>query len=365
MEPLRVGVVGCGNISGIYFENLQKFRSTTVVSCADLELERAQSAAARFGVAKAVTPGELFGDPEVELVLNLTVPKAHATVNTSAIRAGKHVYVEKPLAMSREEAGDFFGIEGQPLVGGAPDTFLGAGLQTCRRLIDQGAIGRPIGFNAFMMCHGHEGWHPSPEFYYEQGGGPLFDMGPYYLTALVSLLGPISAVQGSAKATFPTRTITSEPKRGQVIEVETPTHIVGVLEFEAGAVGQMSTSFDVWHHSMPHIEIYGSEGSLVAPDPNGFGGPIKVRGSWQSEWEEVPPQGPYSQNSRGLGVLDMAHAIRRGRDARASGALAYHVLDAMQAILESAESGMRTVLTSTCQRPEPIPIATPEDDLLG
>lgn len=365
MDPLRVGVVGCGNISSIYLENLQKFRSTTVVSCADLDLERAQAASARFGVDRAVSPRELLGDPDVELVLNLTVPKAHAVVNASAIRAGKHVYVEKPLSLSREETADFFGVEGQPLVGGAPDTFLGAGLQTCRRLIDQGAIGRPIGVNAFMMCHGHEGWHPSPEFYYEQGGGPLFDMGPYYLTALVSLLGPIATVQGSARATFPTRTITSEPKRGQVIEVETPTHIIGLLEFEGGAAGQLSTSFDVWHHTMPHIEIYGSEGSLLTPDPNGFGGPIKIRGARQSEWEDVAPAGPYSQNSRGLGVLDMAHAIRRGRDARASGALAYHVLDAMQAILESAESGARTPLSSTCVRPEPIPIETPEDDLLG
>ena len=363
MDPLRIGVVGCGDISGIYFENLQKFSMTEVVACSDLDGGKATARADQFGVPRVLSTDALLADPEVELVLNLTVPKAHGPVNLAAVRAGKHVYVEKPLALSREEAKTI--RASNVLVGGAPDTFLGAGLQTCRRLIDSGAIGEPIGVNAFMMCHGHESWHRSPEFYYEVGGGPLFDMGPYYLTALVSLLGPIASVSGAARVTLPTRTITSEPKRGKVIEVETPTHIVGTLGFANGAIGQITTSFDVWSHTMPHIEIYGTEGSISTPDPNGFGGPVRVKAAKDDAWREVTVEGPYSQNSRGLGVLDMAHAIRRGREARASGALAYHVLDVMQAILESAESGSRISIASSVSRPSPIPVDAPEDDLPG
>lgn len=362
MNPLRIGVIGCGDISGIYFENLRRFPMTEVVACADLDSEKARSRAREFGVPRVLSADEIVTDPDVELILNLTVPKAHGPVNLKAVQAGKHVYVEKPLALQREEALSFI-QEGGTLVGGAPDTFLGAGLQTCRRLIDSGAVGEPIGVNAFMLCHGHESWHRSPEFYYEVGGGPLFDMGPYYLTALVSLMGPIRSVSGSARVTFPTRTITSEPKRGKVVEVETPTHIAALLDFESGALGQLTTSFDVWGHTMPHIEIYGTEGSLSTLDPNGFGGPIRLRRAGQDSWEDVPVEGPYSQNSRGVGVLDMAHAIRRGREARASGALAFHVLDVMQSILESAESGARVSLTSTTKRPDPIPLGSTDDDL--
>lgn len=364
MDPLRIGLIGCGDISGIYLENLRRFPATDVVACADLDPEKAKARADQYGVPRVGAPDALLIDPEVELVLNLTVPKAHGPLNSAAVRAGKHVYIEKPMALSRDEARQAMGSNGV-YIGGAPDTFLGAGLQTCRRLIDAGTIGEPIGVNAFMMCHGHESWHRSPEFYYEQGGGPMFDMGPYYLTALVSLMGPIASVAGSARVTFPTRTITSEPKRGKVIGVETPTHILGLLEFANGAIGQITTSFDVWGHHMPHIEIYGTEGSLSVPDPNGFGGPIHVRTLERDTWEEVQVQGPYSQNSRGVGVLDMAHAIRRGRECRASGALAYHVLDVMQSVLESAESGTRLSIESAVDRPEPIPVDAPEDDLPG
>ncbi|MCX7801137.1 MAG: Gfo/Idh/MocA family oxidoreductase, partial [Fimbriimonadales bacterium] len=267
MEPLRIGVVGCGNISGIYLHNLTSYEQTRVVACADLDLDRAREASERFGVPKACTTAELLEDPEVELVLNLTVPKAHFEVAEAALQAGKHVYNEKPLTVERTHAARLLRLarERGLLVGCAPDTFLGAGLQTCRKLIDDGAIGEPVGANAFMMCHGHESWHPSPEFYYEVGGGPMLDMGPYYLTALTALLGPIRRVAGSARKTFPSRTITSEPKRGKVVPVETPTHLVGVLDFACGAIGQITTSFDVWSHHMPLLEVYGSEGSLSVP----------------------------------------------------------------------------------------------------
>ncbi len=366
MESLRIGVIGCGNISSIYLENLAKFEGTTVVSCADLDIARAQASAEKYGVPRAQSPEELLASDDIDLVLNLTVPKAHSEVNLSALEHGKHVYVEKPLSLDRTDGKRQIDLarEKQLLVGGAPDTFLGAGLQTCKRLIDEGAIGEPTGVNAFMLCHGHESWHPSPEFYYELGGGPLFDMGPYYLTALVSLMGPISHVQSLARATFPERTITSQPKQGKVIEVETPTHIAALLHFETGAIGQLTTSFDVWHHTMPHIEIYGRDGSLGVPDPNGFGGPVKIRKAGQSDWEEVQVTGPYSQNSRGLGVLDMAYALCRGREARASGALAFHVLDVMQGILEAAETRSGQAISSRANRPASIAPETPEGVLL-
>ncbi len=366
MQPLRIGIVGCGNISGIYLKNLTSYPDTRVVACADLDLDRAKAAADQYGVPKACTTEELLNDPDIELVLNLTVPKAHFQVAKALLSAGKHVYNEKPLTVTRPDALELLRLaeERGLKIGCAPDTFLGAGLQTCRKLIDDGAIGEPIGANAFMMCHGHESWHPSPEFYYEVGGGPMLDMGPYYLTALCTLIGPIRRVSGSARATFPTRTITSEPKRGKVVTVETPTHIVGVLDFQNGAIGQITTSFDVWGHHMPCIEIYGTEGSMLVPDPNGFGGPVQVWTRQQPQWTEVPLTHAYAENSRGLGVLDMAYAIRNARPHRASGALAYHVLDAMLAVTDASTEGKALVLDSGVERPAALPAETPQGRLL-
>jgi len=353
MERVRVGIVGCGNISGIYFQNLLSYPQIEVVACADLSAAKAQEASSKHGVP-AIAVDTLLADPSIELVVNLTVPKAHAEVNDTALNAGKHVYCEKPLATTRFDGRETIHLARAKglRVGCAPDTFLGAGIQTCRQLIDDGAIGEPVAANAFMLCHGHESWHPAPEFYYEVGGGPMLDMGPYYLTALVNLMGPIRRVQGSARATFPTRTITSQPHSGKVIQVETPTHIVGVLDFGSGAIGQITTSFDVWHHHMPLLEIYGTEGSLSVPDPNGFGGPVKIRGAKDSDWQEVLITKPYAENSRGLGVLDMAMAIRENRPHRASGDLAFHVLDVMQAVLEASDTGESQTIESGEGRPE-------------
>lgn len=352
-----IGVIGCGSIAPIYLSNLARFPTAPVVALADLDEEKARHRGADFGIGRVLTVEELLAEPEVDLVLNLTVPHAHAEIALSALQAGKHVYNEKPLAVERDKGARIVeeARERGLTVGCAPDTFLGGSHQLCRRLIDQGRIGRPIAAQAFMMCHGHEGWHPSPEFYYQVGGGPLFDMGPYYLTALVNLLGPVAAVSGSAKVSFPERTITSEPKRGKVITVETPTHISAVLEFESGAIGGLTTSFDVWHHGMPHIEIYGSEGSLRVPDPNGFGGDVWLRRHDDPEWCLVTPTEPrFMDNARGLGVLDQVKAITEEREPRASGALGMHVLDAMRAILESAEAGGRLALAHRADRPEPL-----------
>lgn len=353
MDPLRIGVVGCGNISGIYFDNLASYPETEVVAVADLDQDRARSIASQRGIAKALTTEALLADPDVDLVLNLTVPKAHGSVNLAAVEAGKHVYTEKPFALTTREGRAVLEAARRSgvFVGSAPDTFLGAAHQACVESIDAGLIGEPVAVNAFMLCHGHESWHPSPEFYYEVGGGPMFDMGPYYLTAIVAMLGPIRKVQSMTRVTFPERTITSEPKRGKTITVDTPTHLAALMEFENGAIGQITTSFDIWHHTMPHIEIYGTEGSLRVPDPNGFGGEVFVRGARDSEWQPVPIRAAYSQNSRGLGVRDMAYALRDGRAVRASGELAYHVLDAMEAVVHSGERGERIALESWVERP--------------
>jgi predicted dehydrogenase len=352
----RVGIIGCGNISGIYLVNCCKLPGLELAACADLDMGRARAKAAEHGI-RAETVDDLLADPEIDLVVSLTVPAAHAEVNQRALRAGKHVYTEKPLATRRADGAAVLALarERGLRVGSAPDTFLGGGLQTCRKLIDDGAIGEPVAAVAFMTGHGPEGWHPDPEFFYKPGAGPMFDMGPYYLTVLVSLLGPIVRVTGSTRISFPERTVGSGPKQGQKIVVETPTHVAGVLDFAGGAVATIITSFDVWAANLPRIEIHGSEGSLSVPDPNTFGGPVRIRTAGDKEWREVALTHGHTENSRGLGVADMAAAIREGRPHRASGELALHVLDVMVAFEEASTSGRHVAITGGPARPEPSP----------
>ncbi|GCE12923.1 Gfo/Idh/MocA family protein [Tengunoibacter tsumagoiensis] len=352
----NVGIIGCGNISSIYLESPSKFDILNIVACADIDLERARAQALRYNIPKACSVEELLADPEIDIVINLTIPKVHAEIDLAAIKAGKSPYSEKPLGITRAQGLEVLqAAEARNLrVGCAPDTFLGGGIQTCIQLINEGRIGKPVAATAFMLGHGPEGWHGDPEFFYQPGAGPLFDMGPYYLTALVAMLGPIRRVTGSAQISFPERLITSQPKYGTKIKVNTPTHIAGVLDFADGAVGSLIMSFDVWSHRLPCIEIYGTEGTLVVPDPNTFGGPISIRGARDHEWQEVPLTHGYSENSRGIGVADMAHAIRSGRPHRASGALAYHVLDAMESLLDASREGKHIELTSVCEKPAPL-----------
>ena len=356
-SKVKVGIVGCGNISGVYFSGCAKFPILDVVACADLDMAKAKAKGKEFNVAKVLTTAELLKDDEVEIVLNLTVPRAHGEVALAALQAGKSVYNEKPLAVTREEGRSMLQIAKRKklLVGGAPDTFLGAAFQTCRKLIDDGRIGRPVAGAAFMQCRGHENWHPDPEFFYKVGGGPMFDMGPYYLTALVSLLGPVRRVTGSARITFPQRIITSKPKRGKKIKVEIPTHIAGVLDFANGAVVTLVTSFDVLVSDFHNIEIYGSEGSLKVPDPNRFGDPVYLWPAGGKEWKKVRFTHDYADQFRGLGVADMAYALRTGRRQRASGEMAYHVLDVMHAIHDASRTGKHVNLKSTCAQPAPLP----------
>ena len=361
ITPVRVGIVGCGNISDIYLQSDQKFAAMKIVACADLEVARARAKAAQYGI-RACEPAELLADPAIEVVVNLTVPQAHAAVALAALEAGKHVYNEKPLAIERADAERMLALARSKalLVGCAPDTFLGGGLQTCRALIDAGAIGTPVAATAFMVGHGPEGWHPNPDFFYQRGAGPMFDMGPYYLTALIGMLGPVRRVTGSAQISFAERTITSQPHRGEKIVVNTPTHVAGVLDFASGAVATLVTSFDVWHANLPRIEIYGSEGTLSLPDPNTFGGPVRLRLAGEPEWRDVELSHGYSANSRGIGVADMAYALRSGRPHRASGALAYHVLDLMHAFHDASREGRHVELASTCERPAALPAGWPD-----
>jgi predicted dehydrogenase len=365
MQPVKIGIIGCGAISGVYFEAGKTFEILDIVACADLIPERAKAKAEQYQIPRACTPEELLADPEIEIVVNLTVPRAHFEVSLAALEAGKSVYSEKPLAVTREEGQRLLAAarERGLLLGCAPDTFMGGGLQTCRKLIDDGWIGEPVAAAAFMMSHGHESWHPDPEFYYQIGGGPMFDMGPYYLTALIHLIGPVRRVTGSARITFPERTITSQPKFGKKIQVETPTHVTGVMDFANGAVGTIITTFDVWAAQLPWIEIYGTEGSLSVPDPNSFGGPVAVRRAGADAWTPMPLTHGYTRQNRGLGVADMAYALRSGRRHRANGEMAYHVLEIMQAFLDASFEGRHIELASTCERPAPLPMGLREGQL--
>jgi predicted dehydrogenase len=353
---LKLGVVGCGNISEIYLKNLCGFGDVEVAAVADMDLERARSRAQQFQIPRALTVEALITDPDIEVVLNLTIPKAHADIAMAALRAGKNVYNEKPLAVQREEARNVLDLAAEKglRVGCAPDTFLGAALQTSRQLIDSGTIGTPVGATAFMISHGHEDWHPDPAFYYQPGGGPMFDMGPYYLTALVSLIGPIRRVTGSAQISFLERTVTSPPKFGSKIQVEVPTNIASVVDFANGAVGTLLMTFDVWRAGLPRMEVYGSEGSLRIPDPNNFGGSVEIWRPDVREWRTMPLINDLTTNLRGLGVADMARAIREGRPHRANGELAYHVLEIMHAAHDASREERHIKLVSSCERPSPL-----------
>ena len=356
-DKIRVGVIGCGVISAAYFKGCRQFDILEMVACADLLIERAEARAKAFNIPKACSVDDLLADPNIDLVINLTIPKAHAEVNLAAIAAGKHTYCEKPLATSRADgqktlaAADKMGVR----VGSAPDTFLGGGIQTCRKLIDDGAIGQPVAATAFMTSPGHESWHPDPNFYYQPGGGPMFDMGPYYLTALINLIGPVGRVTGTARITHPERTITSQPKHGQKIAVNTATHVTGILDFSDGAVGTILTSFDIWGANLPRIEIYGSQGSLSVPDPNRFDGQVRLLRAGEKEWEAIPHTHSI-EVGRGIGVADMAYGILYDRPHRASGALANHVLDIMQAFEDASQSDRHQRLNSQCTRPAALPV---------
>ncbi len=354
-DPARVGLIGCGNICDRYFRFCRTFVDIEIVACADLLPERARAKAAQYGV-RALEVDELLRDPDIDIVLNLTIPQAHAEVDLAALEAGKHVYSEKPLALDLADGQRVLASAAERglRVGCAPDTFLGGGQQTSRKLIDDGWIGRPVAAVAFLASHGHEHWHPDPTYYYQAGGGPMLDMGPYYITALVNLLGPVARVSGSTRISFPQRRITSEPKYGEMIDVEVSTHQAALLEFTAGLTATVVMSFDVWSHNLPRMEIYGMEGSLAVPDPNTFRGPVLLRRADAEAWSEIPLSHS-DRVERSIGVADMVSAIRHGRPHRASGDLALHALEVMLAVDEASASGRHVNIESSVDRPALLP----------
>jgi predicted dehydrogenase len=350
-------MVGCGGISNAYFEHLAPWaKFAQITACADLDLERARKKAAEHGVKKAYSVEELLADPEIDAVLNLTIPAAHAAINLRALKAGKHAYTEKPFSLNYKD-GLKVVQEAQKRklrVGCAPDTVLGGGIQTCRKLIDDGVIGKPVAATANMAGHGHESWHASPEFFYKVGGGPLFDMGPYYLTSLVTMLGPVKSVTSLTKTTFKERLITSQPMAGKKIKVEVPTHLVGALEIGNGVIATVTMSFDIWAHHLPMLEIYGTEGSIECPDPNTFCGPVRVWTTKNKEWPDVPLT-HNDKVGRGVGIADMSQAIKSRRQHRMNGELALHIVEIMESFHTSSNVGRKIVLKSKCRQPEAMP----------
>jgi predicted dehydrogenase len=368
MQATRLGIIGCGSISDAYLTGAARSALVRVVAVADRLPEAAVAKAEAHGVeARAVD--DLLADPSIEIVINLTVPLVHAEVSRRIIAAGKHVYSEKPLGVDYAEGralADEAAAAGLR-IGSAPDTFFGASHQAVRYAIDEGRIGRVVAGAACFATHGMEGWHPNPSFFFKRGGGPVLDIGPYPLAQLVNLLGPVERVAAIASRGSETRTVTSEPRHGEVIEVEVATTVNGALAFRRGANVAFTTSWDIWKHTRLPIEIYGTEGTILNPDPNFFGGAPRISeagGEWQDMAIEAHPFGrPTRRNNAGLevadyrmvGVLDMASAIREGRPHRASGELALHVLEIMDALDRSSREARHITLETICQRPAPVP----------
>ena len=352
--PVGIGLVGAGVISDTYLENLTRFPDTRVIAVGDLRPEAAYAKAAEHGIPIAGDVTAVLGHPEVEIVVNLTIPAAHAEVSLAAIAAGRHVWSEKPLALDRAggqavlDAAAAAGLR----VGCAPDTFLGSGLQTARRLIADGMIGEPLSALAILQSPGPDAWHPNPGFLFQTGGGPLFDIGPYYLTALVQILGPVAAVSATASTARERRTIGSGPRAGETFEVTVPTHVGALLRCAGGPSAQAIFSFD---SALPRIvlEVTGRDGTLILPDPNNFDGEIQVRRGGALATETAART--IAASTRGTGVLEMARAIRAGRSHRADGALAFHVLDVMTAIQEAAAAGSIVAVESSIAIPPPLP----------
>lgn len=359
MTQIRIGLIGCGDISGIYLKNLSAvFLNFIFTACADLDMSRPQRAlkcAQTYGIPQVQTADELISNPDVDLVLNLTVPAAHFEICHKALTARKHVYTEKPLSLDPQQGMQLVDLakENGLYLGCAPDTFLGAGIQTCRKILDDGIIGRPTAATAFFGSRGPETSHPNPEFLYKKGAGPMMDLGPYYITALVSLLGPAKVVCGMVNSAYEERTITSDsPLKGKTFRPETPSHVTGTITFENGAVATVLTSFDLPGHKLPYIEIYGTKGTLRVPNPDKFEGPVELLLSGEKEFREIALTHPYSENSRGIGAADMMSCLSNGRKHKASGELALHVLEIMTAFLKSAEEQRFIPLSTNCERPE-------------
>lgn len=362
-KRLGVGFIGTGNISSAYLkailgkDGMPGFPVLDIKALSDMRNEAATARADEFGL-KAMSVEEMLADPEIELVVNLTIPRAHVDVGLRCLAAGKHVYSEKPLGITFAEgrklldAANAAGLR----IGSAPDTFLGGSHQQARRVVDSGVLGQIVGGTAFFQCPGHESWHPDPAFYYDVGGGPMLDMGPYYITDLVNLLGPVARVSAMSSRLRSERTITSAPKNGQTMPVKIDTHVTGSLGFANGAIVQIGMSFDVAAHKHVPLELYGTEQTLIVPDPNFFGGVVETRKRGRDmEWEPVEVSQPYADgNYRSLGVADMATGTLENRPHRANGDLALHVLEVMEAFEHAAREGRTIEIKTPVERPAPL-----------
>ena len=369
---MKVGVIGCGNIADIYFKNSKQFfNNFEIDACADINEEASKIFAKKYNV-RQLSVEDILADKEIEFIINLTTPNVHYEVSKSIIESNKHSYSEKPLSIEFDDGKKLNDLaeENNVYVGCAPDTFLGAGIQTARNLLDDNAIGNVQLGSISMAVPGHEMWHPNPDFYYKYGGGPILDMGPYYFTALVSLIGPVVNVDSKIKSVYEKRVIGSGNRKGQEIKVDIPTSIISHLEFKSGALIDTFFSFDIWKHNKSHIELYGDKGSLSVPDPNMFGGELLKCASKGGEWESIPTthmnlgkynieknhervnEDPTVANYRGIGVSEMIDSIKKGKKNRCSGELSLHVLDIMDSILESGKSRKKVNLRSECEKPE-------------
>ncbi|MFJ8312990.1 MULTISPECIES: Gfo/Idh/MocA family protein [unclassified Streptomyces] len=372
-RPTGVAILGCGSVSARYLRMLRHFSILEVLHCADLDPERAQRRVEEFGLGKPSTWQEVLDDPDVSIVVNLTPPSEHFATTEAALRAGKSVYVEKPLATDPEDARRLLALarESGLLLACAPDTVLGRGPQTAIAAVAAGEIGTPVHASASMLRSGPEIWHHDADFFYRPGAGPLHDMGPYYLSMLVHLLGPVTAVSAQNRISDRERVIARGPRAGERIEVATPTVTVASLDFASGAIATLVCSFDAWAATSPHIELHGTAGSLVLPDPNLFDGPVRIARPGGGGLQDLPALPGYVYD-RGIGVADLALALRTGGVPKADPALALHVLDVMHAAFLAAERRTTVEVHSTTTRTEPMPtdlsvygwtgIADPDED---
>lgn len=367
MGKMRAGLIGCGMISEIYLKNcIERFGNIEMVAVANRSPKAAKQRAEQFNL-QACSVDELLEDPDIQVVMNLTPPDQHFPVSMAILRAGKHVYSEKPLAVTLEDGKALlaYAKEHDLYVGCAPDTFLGGGLQTCRSLLEEGALGTPFAGQAFMLNCGPEVFHPNPEFFYREGAGPTLDLGPYHVSALISLLGPVKRVGGMGKINFPQREVLakSSPRYGESFPVEVPTYVTSILEFVGGEVVTLTLSFDMqfpyMESKLPNIQLYGTDGVLSIPDTNMFGGPVYLR-KGTAEPDAIPLRYGFTENCRGMGLSDMVHAIETGESCRANGEFALHTLEVLLRILESVEKGGFCDLETTCERPQPLPENMPD-----
>jgi predicted dehydrogenase len=357
----RIGILGSGNIFGRYVAGLARYPELEIVRVGDIDVARAKQAAVDHDIAAWGDDTELYAEDSVDLIVNLTPPVHHASTIIAALGAGKHVYVEKPLATSVEDGRRVLAAAASSgrILGSAPDTFLGSASQTARKAVDDGLIGEPIGASAFIRHSKAETWHPDPRFLFQPGGGPVMDMGPYYFAILVNCLGPIQSVSAASRIGAPRRTVTAPDRVVDHIDVEVPTHSSAVLTFSSGAIGTALMSFDIWDTDLPRIELYGTEGTLSLPNPNNFDGDVRLKRHRDDGWTVLPPAVELfgavdtpEQHRRGLGVRDLANAIEGGPH-RADAAFGFHVLEALCAVDESSQRAEVVQLHSTCARPAP------------